>query len=193
MWTLCPSLTAVDIGVVRRFGVEAGAHFVSRCCDSDFIQCLWDTLALGPLQSPRHTTTASDMRRAFYRLNALLLRKFGLLKCLTFVKVSCDPVERLGDDVSSVLAYKDPKTSLQELLQANRGSPPLTRCTQTPGSSDHDPEWICGLWIGQDLNVSSAGATKKDAEFKAAELMLTDLAGPTLCGLAVLANSERTQ
>ena len=175
MWTLCLSLTAIDIGIVQRFGVEAGAHFVSRCCDSDLIQCLWDTLGLGPLITETHETTALDIKRAFYRLNAFLLRKFGLLKCLTFVKMSCDPVERLGDDVNSVLAYKDPKTFLQELLQANRGSPPSYCRTRAPNSLDHDPEWVCVLSIGQDLNVSCCGASKRDAELRAAELMLTSL------------------
>jgi hypothetical protein len=137
VWTLCLCLTAIDIGIVQRFGVEAGAHFVSRCCDSDLIESLWDNLELGPLiTSNAHNATRLDIKRAFYRLTALLLTHFSLSKCLSFVKVSCDPVENLGDDVSSVLAYKDPKTFLQELLQASRGSPPSYSCERAPDTSD---------------------------------------------------------
>src|SRR5207253_4931062 len=68
VWTLCLCLTTIDIGIVQRFGVGAGAHFVSRCCDADLLESLWDGLELGPLITSRaHNATRLDIKRAFYR------------------------------------------------------------------------------------------------------------------------------
>jgi dsRNA-specific ribonuclease len=166
-------LLAIDVGIVQRFGVEAGANFVSRCCDPDLIQHQWDTLELGPLMvAYSHDSTKHDIKRAFYRMLAILYRCSGIERCISFIKSCCDPLSVLGDDVSSILAYKDPKTFLQELLQANRGSPPTYMCAQSPTSPNHEAEWICDLFVGKEMSVTASATTKRHAELKAAESML---------------------
>lgn len=173
VWKLCLALLAIDVGIVQRFGVEAGAHFVSRCCDPHLIQSQWDALDLGPLLV-RHTykTTENDIKRAFYQLTALLFKHIGITRCLSFIKSACDPLVILGDDVASIVAYKDAKTFLQELLQANGGVAPTYLPKRAPDSPDHDPTWTCVLSVGTEMKAEGTAASKQDAELKAADRML---------------------
>ena len=84
------------------------------------------------------------------------------------MKLACDPIGRLGGDVASVLAYKNPKTFLQELLLSRGGKTPNYHCERSTGSSDHDPVWICNVEIGGRLRITASASSKTEAEKRCA-------------------------
>ena len=76
LWELCVKLTAIDFGVVRRFGPPAGAE-LTTACGMEFVALLWDELQLGPLLTASNykAVVPRDLARAFYRLLALIFNE----------------------------------------------------------------------------------------------------------------------
>jgi ribonuclease-3 len=68
---------------------------------------------------------------------------------------------------------KDFKTSLQEFTQAKFGVTPRYELVGASGP-DHKKTFEMALFIGESLRATASGASKKDAEQKAAQIVLKE-------------------
>lgn len=63
--------------------------------------------------------------------------------------------------------YKDPKSSLQEKIQAERKLTPTYRVLEEQGP-DHDRVFVVGVYFGDELIAKGSGQSKQDGEVEAA-------------------------
>ncbi|MDO8585189.1 MAG: ribonuclease III [bacterium] len=63
--------------------------------------------------------------------------------------------------------YKDPKSSLQEKIQAERKLTPTYRVLEEKGP-DHDRVFVVGVYFGSELIAKGSGQSKQDGEVEAA-------------------------
>jgi len=69
----------------------------------------------------------------------------------------------------------DPKNKFQAFIQVNGSTVPPKYITEKKGGSDHSPEFISKVYIGDKLCGEGKGHSKKDAEKQAAESALAKL------------------
>ncbi|NMG08974.1 ribonuclease III [Brasilonema sp. UFV-L1] len=69
----------------------------------------------------------------------------------------------------------DPKNKFQEFAQANGATTPPKYATEKIGGTDHAPEYMSRVYVGDKIYGQGKGRSKKDAEKKAAEDALTQL------------------
>ncbi|MGA7935886.1 MAG: ribonuclease III [Kovacikia sp.] len=88
-------------------------------------------------------------------------------------------IEQLFDAVPAeivvVRSTIDSKNKLQEFAQANGATIPPNYVTEKIGGTDHSPEFISRVYVGNQLYGEGTGRSKKDAEKKAANDALTML------------------
>jgi ribonuclease-3 len=87
-------------------------------------------------------------------------------------------IEELFDAVpADVVAVSslDPKNQFQKWAQANVGPTPPRYITERVGGTDHAPEFISRVYVGDKLYGEGKGRNKKEAEKQAAEDALTKL------------------
>ncbi|MEC4815648.1 MAG: ribonuclease III [Scytonema sp. PMC 1069.18] len=81
-------------------------------------------------------------------------------------------IEKLFDSVPQgvivVRSDVDSKNKFQEFAQANGATTPLKYVTEKVGGTDHAPEFISKVYIGDKLYGEGRGRSKKDAEKAAA-------------------------
>lgn len=63
--------------------------------------------------------------------------------------------------------YKDPKSSLQEKIQAERRLTPTYRVLEEKGP-DHDRVFVVGVYFGDELIAKGSGQSKQESEIEAA-------------------------
>ena len=86
-------------------------------------------------------------------------------------------LEALAPEIAAVAAerdWRDPKTVLQELRQADRLSPPVYRVTAERGLP-HDRTFAIDVLLDGRVAGSGAGKSKKEAQQAAAEAALAPL------------------
>jgi ribonuclease III len=69
----------------------------------------------------------------------------------------------------------DPKNKFQTFIQANGATIPPKYVTEKKGGSDHNPEFISKVYVGDKFCGEGKGRSKKDAEKQAAQSALTNL------------------
>jgi ribonuclease III len=69
----------------------------------------------------------------------------------------------------------DPKNKFQTFIQANGATIPPKYITEKKGGSDHSPEFISKVYVGEKFCGEGKGRSKKDAEKQAAESALAQL------------------
>jgi len=88
-------------------------------------------------------------------------------------------VEELFDSVPQgvivVRSNVDPKNKFQEFAQANGATSPPRYITERIGGTDHAPEFLSKVYVGEKLYGEGRGRSKKDAEKSAAEDALARL------------------
>lgn len=88
-------------------------------------------------------------------------------------------IEELFDAVPAgvvaVRSYIDPKNQFQEWVQANVAPTPPQYITEKVGGTDHAPEFVSRVYVGDKLYGEGKGRNKKEAEKQAAEDALTKL------------------
>ncbi len=88
-------------------------------------------------------------------------------------------IEELFDAVPAgvvaVRSYIDPKNRFQEWVQANVAPTPPRYITEKVGGTDHAPEFVSKVYVGDKLYGEGKGRNKKEAEKQAAEDALTKL------------------
>jgi ribonuclease-3 len=81
----------------------------------------------------------------------------------------------LNDDLAAMIAPpRDPKTALQEWVQARGLKLPEYRLTERSGP-DHAPDFTITLYVEGRLPVSASGASKRVAEKAAAQKLIEQL------------------
>lgn len=71
------------------------------------------------------------------------------------------------EEVFQKSLYKDPKSSLQEKIQAERKLTPTYRVLEEQGP-DHDRVFVVGVYFGDELVAKGSGQSKQDGEVEAA-------------------------
>lgn len=71
------------------------------------------------------------------------------------------------EEVFQKSLYKDPKSSLQEKIQAERKLTPTYRVLEEQGP-DHDRVFVVGVYFGDELIAKGSGQSKQDGEVEAA-------------------------
>lgn len=79
----------------------------------------------------------------------------------------------LAHDILEKQLYKDPKSYLQEILQAERGLTPVYRVVDESGS-DHDKNFSIAVYVGSNVFGTGGGKNKKEAEVEAARAALRE-------------------
>ncbi|MDP3974740.1 MAG: ribonuclease III [Candidatus Jorgensenbacteria bacterium] len=72
------------------------------------------------------------------------------------------------EEVMTKKLYKDPKSSLQEILQERKKMTPTYRVLSESGP-DHAKEFVVGVFVGKEKLSEGKGASKQEAEACAAE------------------------
>ncbi|CAA0100328.1 Ribonuclease 3 [BD1-7 clade bacterium] len=83
--------------------------------------------------------------------------------------------ERLIDSIEQRASHKDPKTTLQEHLQAQKRKLPIYQLESTSGQQHSQTFLVSCRLVDQDVSVEASGRSKKLAEQQAAALMLEQL------------------
>lgn len=98
----------------------------------------------------------------------------GLLVCRSHIALWFEP---LLADVKPVQQGKDPKTTLQEIMQARKLALPAYRVVETRGK-DHEQVFVVQCTVVLlPTPVSGIGVTRKEAEQQAAASVLATLGG----------------
>lgn len=113
---------------------------------------------------------ASILSDAFEALIAALYLDGGIQKV---AEVLLPRLTLPGDDA---LDRADPKTDLQQRIQAERHLTPTYRLVGERGP-DHDKSFVVELLVGGEVLATGSGRTKKEAEQQAAARVLATLAG----------------
>lgn len=79
------------------------------------------------------------------------------------------------DEVIENKLYRDPKSTLQEVAQENLKVTPIYKVLSEMGP-DHSKEFVVGVFFGEELKAEGRGLSKQEAEVKAAEAALEELA-----------------
>ena len=98
----------------------------------------------------------------------------GLEKTLSIIEEFFNPIDVLGSDILSVIGYKDPKTTLQEITHAVSSNVPSYVGHHSEGPP-HDLTWTCEVIVGRTVRVGGVGRTKGEAEMAAAESALAEM------------------
>lgn len=72
------------------------------------------------------------------------------------------------DEVLEKKLYRDPKSTLQEIVQEELKLTPTYRVLSESGP-DHNKEFVVGVFFGERLKAQGRGPSKQEAEMKAAE------------------------
>jgi len=78
------------------------------------------------------------------------------------------------EEVIKTEAYKDPKSSLQEIAQAEQKVTPVYKIMEERGP-DHAKVFVSGVYLGEKLVATGEGASKQDAEVEAARKALAEI------------------
>ncbi len=78
------------------------------------------------------------------------------------------------DEVIENKLYRDPKSTLQEIVQEDFKITPVYKVISETGP-DHSKEFVVGVFFGEELKAEGRGLSKQDAEMKAAEAALEEL------------------
>jgi ribonuclease III len=78
------------------------------------------------------------------------------------------------DEIIEGELYRDPKSTLQELVQEKIKVTPIYRVLSESGP-DHSKEFIVGVFFGEEQKAEGKGASKQEAEMEAAKAALEDL------------------
>jgi ribonuclease III len=88
-------------------------------------------------------------------------------------------IEELFDSVPQgivvIRSNLDSKNKFQEFVQANGAKTPPKYDTQQIGGTNHSPEFISNVYVGEKLYGEGKGRSKKEAEKQAAEDALMKL------------------
>jgi dsRNA-specific ribonuclease len=135
---------------------------------------MWEQNFLGPLVVAKGETAGkAAFLVATERLIGGVGEREGLERALELVERFWNPLDQLGTDVVSVLAYNHPKTDLQEIVQS-RGGRPIYSDYVNHGTADAT-DWSCRLRIGQAVTVEGRARTKSKAESSAAARAIEEL------------------
>jgi dsRNA-specific ribonuclease len=171
---------ATRSGLLRRFGRAGVASLIAAARLQETISTLWNSNFLGPLVLGPGTTHADatatiQIRAAAERLFGTIALVEGLDAAIHFIERHFNPLDILGSDMASVLAFKDSKTALQEITQAqHHGLLPQYGGYENSGT-ENDPLWRCEVSVGKTLRAVGAGARKSTAEMNAAEAALAQM------------------
>jgi ribonuclease III len=77
--------------------------------------------------------------------------------------------------ITIVRSNIDPKNQFQTFVQANGATTPPKYITEKKGGTDHTPEFISKVYVGEKFCGEGKGRSKKDAEKQAAESALAKL------------------
>jgi ribonuclease-3 len=78
------------------------------------------------------------------------------------------------DEIIENELYRDPKSTLQEVVQENLKVTPFYKVLSESGP-DHSKEFVVGVFFGERLEAEGKGSSKQEAEIKAAEEALKKL------------------
>jgi len=78
------------------------------------------------------------------------------------------------DEVIENKLYRDPKSTLQEIVQEDFKVTPIYRVLSESGP-DHNKEFTVGVFFGEEMKAEGRGLSKQEAEMKAAEEALKKL------------------
>jgi PLD-like domain/Double-stranded RNA binding motif len=170
VFELCISQIAIRAGIMRRYGPPAVSLLIGVISQKRMLATLWHQNFLGPLISlPSADIGKSAFADACFRLFAAVSETHGFETCSAIIERFWNPLDLLGTDVISVLAYKDPKTELQEIVQAASGR--FTYSEYENLGSEHITDWSCTLGVGS-IVVKGRGDSKGLAEADAASRAL---------------------
>ena len=79
------------------------------------------------------------------------------------------------DEVIENKLYRDPKSTLQEIVQEDLKVTPIYKVLSEMGP-DHSKEFVVGVFFGEEQKAEGRGLSKQEAEIKAAEAALRKLA-----------------
>lgn len=117
-------------------------------------------------------TKTSILSNAFEAVTAAIYLDSGFQSVYTFLKTIFEPLIEEGP---SSLIYRDYKTALQEICQFRFKETPKYSLIRETGP-DHDKVFEISLTIAGAVTTTGAGKSKKEAEQRAAQKALEELA-----------------
>lgn len=163
---------AARSGILRLFGRVGMSMMIAAAKRGRLLDTLWQQNFLGPLLLARGAEAGKmGIADAAYRLFRAVAQTEGLATSTRFIERYFNPIDILGSDMASVLAFKDPKTTLQEIAQAN-GLHPIYGGHTNAGSA-HQTAWRCEVRVGKAIHAAGDGVSKIDAEMDAATKAVT--------------------
>jgi ribonuclease III len=83
--------------------------------------------------------------------------------------------DSVPQEIKIVRSILDPKNQFQAFVQKDGATTPPKYITEKKGGSDHRPEFVSKVYVGDKLCGEGTGQSKKDAEKQAAESALANL------------------
>jgi dsRNA-specific ribonuclease len=117
-------------------------------------------------------TKTSILSNAFEAVAAAIYVDSGFESVYTFLKAIFEPLIEVG---TNSLIYRDYKTTLQEICQFRFKVTPKYSLIRETGP-DHDKVFEISLTIAGTITTAGAGKSKKEAEQRAAQKALDELA-----------------
>ena len=155
-------------GILRRFGRAGMSMMISAVPGRSVLSTLWNENFIGPLLAVSDITVSErNSEDAVKRLFGAIALTEGLEASTQFIERYFNPLDILGSDMVSILAFKDPKTSLQEITQAHGLKPIYSRYVND--GTDHQTAWRCEVQVGKVIHAVGSGVRKSDAEKDAAK------------------------
>lgn len=144
----------VDEKQLARFAIEVGLDFRMRLGQG--------AIRDGGYQNPNLLSSTFEAVVGAYYLD----KKRNIETVRPLIEELFDSVPQ---GVMVVRSNVDSKNKFQEFAQANGATSPPRYTTERIGGTDHAPEFLATVYVGNKLYGEGKGRSKKDAEKKAAE------------------------
>ncbi|MBP2515537.1 dsRNA-specific ribonuclease [Sphingomonas sp. PvP018] len=162
--------TAMRSGLLSAYGISAAEMFFREAEKPEHLFRHWDRALLGPVPSLEPVASRGERLQAIRRLHGLMVKHAGLEAALAMIEDGFNALDAVAADIDDVLAVRDPKSTLQEIL-ALRGSRPPVYADHVQTGADHNPIWTCMVKAAK-FSVEGSGAKRSEAEMHAARRCL---------------------
>ena len=162
--------TAMRSGLLSAYGIPAAEMFLREAEKPEHLLRHWDRALLGPVPSLEPVPSRGERLQAIRRLHGLMVKHAGLEAALALIEDGFNALDAVAPDIDDVLAVRDPKSTLQEIL-ALRGSRPPLYADHVQTGAEHQLLWTCTVKAAK-FSVEGSSAKRSEAETQAARRCL---------------------
>jgi dsRNA-specific ribonuclease len=168
-------------GFFENKGREHGSYVSNYLLRPEVVADAWIRAKLGPIcTAPSYVYQENDIVDAYYCTIGILIRNRIPFKSIErFVIDTLNPIDLLNRFEYDILVTRDPKTFLQEYMQATIGKTTSYEVESEEGRPDHMPIFAAQVRVPRIGVVRERGRSKHEATVLAAESALQRRGAPT--------------